>query len=277
MPRINIEDELFDDPYFHVLVEIVGCEYKAIGILVKFWRYAIRPWCDEKKGVAAQIFERIPEFKHLSDVGFAQKIDNEYVARGANKHFAWLMHKKEAGRAGGKKSAELRASKSKHRSSKSKHCSSTAQADVKQTSSKSNPLTLTLTPTLTQGSKEPISSAVPKYSADDLALAREWIGALKIGKSSPNYESAAETIRKLRQIDGYSMEELKTVFEFVKGDEFWRDQARSPYGLRNKSKSNGLPKIENILARMRTGNFKTEEQKQREYQEEMDRLYPRLD
>lgn len=48
-----------------------------------------------------------------------------------------------------------------------------------------------------------------------------------------------------------SMEELERVFEWIKADSFWADNALSPSGLLKKSERNGMRKIDNILVKFR--------------------------
>ena len=78
----------------------------------------------------------------------------------------------------------------------------------------------------------------------------------------------ANAIRLIREQDGLSEREVERLFEFVKDDPFWRQNAVSPIAIRGRSK-NGLKKIENIRLRMEaTGKHQSEE----EFGEELLRL-----
>lgn len=89
-----------------------------------------------------------------------------------------------------------------------------------------------------------------KYSPEDFELAKRWLEALRSQKSTTTeIETAADTIRKLQELDKRTPDQLATLFEFVKSDDFWSKNAVSPSGLRKRS-ANGLTKIENIEAAM---------------------------
>lgn len=105
-------------------------------------------------------------------------------------------------------------------------------------------------------SEEYIPSTPPpkkaKASLEDEKLAETWRDYAVSEKPHLKVKlpEFAEAIRKLRELDGHSAETLTAVLAFVREDDFWRDKALSPAGLRGKSKSNGLPKIENVLSAM---------------------------
>jgi hypothetical protein len=90
------------------------------------------------------------------------------------------------------------------------------------------------------------------FDEGDEALAREWLAfASQLSPTvrySPKWPNA---VRQLRELDGFSLEDLRAALAFVRTDEFWRPNALSLPGLRSRSK-NGLLKIENILAKIKT-------------------------
>jgi hypothetical protein len=94
-----------------------------------------------------------------------------------------------------------------------------------------------------------------KYTAADWQLASEWLGSLWDCKSKPPTKRAAEVIRELREIDGYTHDELREAMAFVVGDDFWCTKAISPAGLRQKNKS-GVPKIASIVSQMKAAKAK---------------------
>ncbi len=85
----------------------------------------------------------------------------------------------------------------------------------------------------------------------DLELAHAWgeFAQSQSRSTKPSPKKWSNTVRLLREKDGLSHEELWSMLEFVKNDEFWRPNAISIEGLRTKSK-NGLKKFENILTAM---------------------------
>lgn len=101
MARLNIEDDFFLE--IGAVVAKIGDQDKAIGNAVRFLRHA-----QEKHKKGKLITE--DEFKDKGFLDaliptFAKRTPSGIQAVGANKHFGWLQQKKEAGAAGGKKSA----------------------------------------------------------------------------------------------------------------------------------------------------------------------------
>jgi hypothetical protein len=135
MARLNIETDIFSDMRFLDLIILVGDREKAIGKLICFWIVAQKYWVNDRSLVPLEVFERM-NLEQLISVGLAEKRDNGIYAKGSEERFDWLLIRKEAAKRGGNKSAELRASK------------------IQANASKSNPLTLTLTPSLTLSEKK---------------------------------------------------------------------------------------------------------------------------
>lgn len=102
MARLNIED-----PFWLEVMQIVGRvgdQDKAIGNAVRFFRYA-----QDRHKIGHLITE--DEFKSLGFMEelfplFAERTPDGIRAKGADKHFGWLGQKAEAGRAGGRISAQ---------------------------------------------------------------------------------------------------------------------------------------------------------------------------
>jgi len=65
-------------------------------------------------------------------------------------------------------------------------------------------------------------------------------------------------LERVARIMNLNMHGLNEILNFVEKDEFWRTNAASPFGLMKKGK-NDMRKIENILARMRTKQHRTDE------------------
>ena len=86
-------------------------------------------------------------------------------------------------------------------------------------------------------SKKEKPSPKIKFSDDDLILA-EYI-YIKIKEVAPktkvpNYNAWAESIRKIRELDGNTIEEIKAVFLWANSDAFWRTNILSPSKLRDQ-------------------------------------------
>jgi len=74
--------------------------------------------------------------------------------------------------------------------------------------------------------------------------------APKITTSSRN--TSLDTVNKLIRIDGHSLEEIRAAMLWAVKDDFWSKNARSLGQLRNKSKSNGMTKFQNIWSAMKS-------------------------
>jgi len=61
--------------------------------------------------------------------------------------------------------------------------------------------------------------------------------------------TGAEALEKLHRIDGWSMDDIKTILDWIPDNEFWCMNIRSLGNIRNTSK-NGAKKIENAQASM---------------------------
>lgn len=322
MARINVEDDLLQNPRFQALVRRMGGDLEqALGRLVRFWWAAQKHWCDNKTLLPRDEFE-LGDFDHLIDVGFAVEKGTGIYARGGEEQFDWLRQKLESASVGGKKSAAIRREKygtavppgatnnpKRDRSSASEE--SEHQSEAEPNSGRTQPNALTPTPTLTptpalkdkerdipptraDGAREtpspgseityesvidPVDEAMrddppgdvtgfacppppkrkspkepkpPAYTATDMEIAERWRAwALEQMPSlRANLANWADTVRKLREIDKVSSDELERIFQFVRTDDFWRKNAISLDGLRNPGRG-GLRKFETIRLQMR--------------------------
>lgn len=147
MPRLNVEDSVWLDPRFKLLEKSLGSRISAIGTLVEFWRLAQEYWVRGKNPVPLDIFKAYDLPEALVECCFAVLRNDGVHACGAAKQFAWIKTKHTAGKKGGLASGRSRQKKAKElHIDKSR---SKTEANAKQTPSETNPLTLTLTPSLT--------------------------------------------------------------------------------------------------------------------------------
>jgi hypothetical protein len=99
MPRINIEDSLYRDKGYIRLVLAVGCEYKAMGMIVSGWTLAQKHFLSEESGRLIPLNEWPSEdLNLLITVGLAELHEHGVMMKGAEKQFAWLIQRQEAGR-----------------------------------------------------------------------------------------------------------------------------------------------------------------------------------
>lgn len=109
--RINIEDKLYLDPRFKALTRKLGCEYKAIGMLVCFWRLALTHWSNNKSLISENSFRLSGLDEVLFEVEFAVRTSDGIYAKGSEKNFEWFLKLKASNSRAGKKSAEARKKK----------------------------------------------------------------------------------------------------------------------------------------------------------------------
>jgi hypothetical protein len=107
MARLNIEDQFWLDAM--TVVATVGDVDRVVGNAVRFFRFA-----QEKHKAGKLITE--DEFKANNFLEsliptFATRTTQGIKAAGADKHFSWLLDKKEAGKLGGQRSAAARKEK----------------------------------------------------------------------------------------------------------------------------------------------------------------------
>lgn len=101
MEIINIKDSLYKDDRWFKLISVVGCKYKALGLLVNAWSLGQKHWKHE--GVPRKYWSK--DFDVLLECEFATKLSEEmYYIKGSKKAFKIKLQKSK----GGKKSAELR-------------------------------------------------------------------------------------------------------------------------------------------------------------------------
>jgi hypothetical protein len=120
--RLNLEDKFFVE-LLSVAVKL-GNEDLAIGNAVRFFREAQEKH-RQGKAFTEEEFRDRGFSEHLIPT-FAKRVPAGIIAAGAEKHFAWLQQKVEAGRNGGRKSA------SRPRDEKGRLISNLHQAEPKR-------------------------------------------------------------------------------------------------------------------------------------------------
>lgn len=146
MARINIEDELFTDVRFRFLSRELGNEDEALGMLVRFWHIAQKHWGRGRLVPKNEFL--MGGFEALSKAHFVDERPDGYYARGSEERFAWYLERVNAGKA----SARARLKKYGSAQPLPEHSFEDSRTLVRRPS---EPLTLTLTPTL----KEEVTTA----------------------------------------------------------------------------------------------------------------------
>lgn len=109
MARLNLDDELFGDERFKLLVTVLGDEEKAIGKMVRLFRIGQIYW-RKNKLIPEHIFMK-SGFECTLDVELAQKRQDGVYVCGAEKRWNWLLDLEEKASAAGKASAAARREK----------------------------------------------------------------------------------------------------------------------------------------------------------------------
>lgn len=88
-----------------------------------------------------------------------------------------------------------------------------------------------------------------KYNATDLELSKllfTLIQRRRHDHPEPNFEDWANEVRKLREIEKKTPEQIKAVIKWAQADGFWWDKVLSTASLRKKSRTDELKRIERI-------------------------------
>ena len=109
MARINIEEEFWFDPRRRALEKELG-DFEALGQILTFWRM-VQEQYKIGKCITEDQFKIIGLSEKLFEVGFAVRSDAGITIPNIEKHFGWLLAKKESGRIGGLKSGISRVNK----------------------------------------------------------------------------------------------------------------------------------------------------------------------
>jgi len=92
-----------------------------------------------------------------------------------------------------------------------------------------------------------------KYSESDLELSRllfKLIREHRPNHPEPNFEKWADDVRKLREIDKKTPEQIKAVIEYAQADSFWWSRVLSTASLRKKSKDDNVMRIDRLEMQM---------------------------
>ena len=149
MARINIEESIHSDPRFLFIADSIG-RFQAMGQLVYLIKLAQRYWGEGKQKIPNKVYN-ISGFSELFiESGFVESAEDGFYLSGSEDHFAWLVAKIENGKKGGRP---------KSVSSKNEDLVKPTDNLNEASQSYKNPLTLTLTPTLTLNNIKPKKTA----------------------------------------------------------------------------------------------------------------------
>lgn len=146
MPRLNIEDSIFRDDRFMDLVALTGCRYKALGMLTGCWMLAQETWLKHRMIPADRWRD---DMDPVIQCGLATRAPcGGTIVRGAEKQFAWLDQRSEAGSTMTDKRREHLA-KARAAKSSIRDAENSIRKPEKSKRDLNGSIPLTLTPTLT--------------------------------------------------------------------------------------------------------------------------------
>lgn len=103
---MNVEDSFFKDKRFIKLAIKLGDEDLALGCCIQMWFLAQNYWRKNQRIIPIEVWQKQDMRDELIEVGLAEKRDEGIYVKGAEKHFDWIYQRAEAGRAGGRVSAQ---------------------------------------------------------------------------------------------------------------------------------------------------------------------------
>lgn len=249
MARLNLEDDIKKDPRFWALVRLLnGDVEKALGKLAMFWDVAQSFWAQDKALVPEDRFRHGDKWEFLIAVDLAERRPEGIYARGAEERFKWYLELCQHNRKNNqKRKKEAHPGPGRGPSGATPGPLYTLSSSLPTESNNSTP-----EPDPPSPDGVPPADRGPEPSVFDLLMADKWADHAKtvIPSIKVHRVKWAAAMRQLRELEGMTEAEVEALFVFIRKDDFWRPNAVSPLGLRQKSK-NGLRKLDNIRLRMR--------------------------
>lgn len=109
MANIDLKGEFLDGQPLKILTKLLdGDRQKAIGLVVEFWEMAQHYWSIDQGLIPHSVFSSMGFPKELYEqcINLAEYREKGIYARGASERFDWLLQRRRAGQAGGRKRAE---------------------------------------------------------------------------------------------------------------------------------------------------------------------------
>jgi len=106
MARLTIEDCWWTDPRRERLGALLNSVESADAAAIRMWRLAQEFWGRGRKPVPKEIFDTLQAAPKLIEAGLARVEEGGVYVKGSSQYIEWLNEKREAGKAGGKKSSQ---------------------------------------------------------------------------------------------------------------------------------------------------------------------------
>lgn len=176
MARINIEECWWSDLRRSKLSRLLGSEDLADAAAIRMWRMAQEFWARERSVIPFKVWETLEAGPKLIEARLAEERPDGVYVSGSSQYHDWMFDRREAGRAGGKKSAKVRLAKNGTAQPKVPENAANPEANAKQiqpsySSSYSS-----------SGSKEVVVVATATNSTlnfDERMKSQDWVSFLK--------------------------------------------------------------------------------------------------
>ena len=151
----------------------------------------------------------------------------------------------------------------------------TNQSSTEHTIPSENPAKKNLS--LASAQAPSLKSKVPKFWAvritpEDQSLAEHWHvwSKERTPKGKYDVEKFSEAICKIRVNHNYTIDHVNQIFDFIRNDDFWRNNAISPTSLLKPSKSEPeITKLEQVVRKLRAKPKSKMERLEEELQKDM--------
>lgn len=186
MARINIDDTLYGDPRFEIIVRKIGIDL-AVGQFVRIAKLAQKFWLDGKKPIPENLYKYGEFSEHFIETDFVQRVEGGLYLHGSEEQFSWIWAKRENGKKGGRPSKNNTLTKAKVNLAKANE-------------SYENPLTLTLTPTLTLKNNNVVLEVIKYFNKT----------------TGKKFRATTSEIKKQingRLTEGFNLDEFKSVID----------------------------------------------------------------
>jgi hypothetical protein len=176
-PRINVEDDWFDDPRREILAGLIG-GVAADGVALRMWRLA-QTYYRAGLLVPVELFEKVPHAKEFEAAGLAARSEGGVYIKGQRDRFEWLKKRAESGKRGGEKSRPNSVKKSDDAPGKQTKANESKSKQMEPSSSTSS----------SASASSSVSSSASASKEQDKYLATGAAPTLAKGRTVPTWEA----------------------------------------------------------------------------------------
>jgi hypothetical protein len=253
MARLNIEDCWWTDPRRSKLIKLLGEEELADGLAIRAWRVAQEFWGRGQRLIPREIFMTIEAAPKLIQAGLAEEREDSIYVKGSSQYHDWMLEKRKAAAAGGKKSAQRpRDAKGRlQKTPKQKPSTSPSESKCVQASSSSSSSS---SDSSSDSSEFALPAEAPRQELPVHQLLTKYADLFKERyHTSPHIAGKEAGIAK-RILKGMSLAKAEVYLEaFFQLPDSWLVKSRHPI-------SSFESKLNEIVVFANTGSFTTKRQ-----------------